>query len=70
MARQRARVTEDAPTEPISGYGWGKLMIEQALAFVGRTRGLVYNVLRVSNAVGRWQDSNAQGIVDRLARGA
>ena len=65
-----APVTEDAPTQPISGYGWGKLMIEQALAFVGRTRGLVYNVLRVSNAVGRWQDSNAQGIVSIALRAA
>ena len=65
-----APVTEDAPTQPISGYGWGKLMIEQALAFVGRTRGLLYNVLRVSNAVGRWQDSNAQGIVSIALRAA
>ena len=63
-------VTEDAPTRPISGYGLGKLMIEQALAFVGRTRGLAYNVLRVSNAVGRWQNNNAQGIVSIALRAA
>jgi UDP-glucose 4-epimerase len=65
-----APVTEEAPTQPISGYGWGKLMIEQALAFVGRTRGLAYTVLRVSNAVGRWQDNNAQGIVSIALRAA
>jgi UDP-glucose 4-epimerase len=63
-------VTEDAPTRPISGYGLGKLMIEQALAFLGRTRGLAYSVLRVSNAVGRWQNSNAQGIVSIALRAA
>jgi UDP-glucose 4-epimerase len=61
-------VPEDGPTWPISGYGLGKLMIEQALAFVGRTRGLAYNVLRVSNAVGRWQNNNAQGIVSIALR--
>jgi UDP-glucose 4-epimerase len=63
-------VTEDAPTRPISGYGLGKLMIEQALAFIGRTRGLSYSVLRVSNAVGRWQNSDAQGIVSIALRAA
>jgi UDP-glucose 4-epimerase len=61
-------VPEGAPTWPISGYGLGKLMIEQALAFVGRTRGLAYNVLRVSNAVGCWQNSKAQGIVSIALR--
>ena len=50
--------------------GLGKLMIEQALAFVGRTRGLAYNVLRVSNAVGRWQNNDAQGIVSIALRAA
>jgi UDP-glucose 4-epimerase len=63
-----APVPEDAPTQPISGYGLGKLMIEQALAFVGRTRGLAYNVLRVSNAVGRWQKNDVQGIVSIALR--
>jgi UDP-glucose 4-epimerase len=61
---------EDAPTQPISGYGLGKLMIEQALAFVGRTRGLAYSVLRVSNAVGRWQNNDAQGIISISLRAA
>jgi UDP-glucose 4-epimerase len=65
-----APVTEDAPTQPISGYGLGKLMIEQALTFVGRTRGLSYSVLRVSNAVGRWQNNNAQGIISIALRAA
>jgi UDP-glucose 4-epimerase len=63
-------VPEDAPTRPISGYGLGKLLIEQALAFVGRTRGLAYNVLRVSNAVGRWQNNDTQGIVSIALRAA
>jgi UDP-glucose 4-epimerase len=63
-------VPEDAPTRPISGYGLGKLMIEQTLAFVGRTHGLAYNVLRVSNAVGRWQNNDTQGIVSIALRAA
>lgn len=63
-------VTEEAPTRPISGYGLGKLMIEHALAFVGRTCGVSYSVLRVSNAVGRWQNNNAQGIVSIALRAA
>jgi UDP-glucose 4-epimerase len=65
-----APVPEDAPTWPISGYGLGKLMIEQALAFVGRTRGVAYSVLRVSNAVGRWQSNDTQGIVSIALRAA
>lgn len=65
-----APVPEETPTRPISGYGLGKLMIEQALAFVGRTRGLAYNVLRVSNAVGRWQNDDTQGIVSIALRAA
>jgi UDP-glucose 4-epimerase len=38
-------------------------MAEKALEFVGRTTGLPYSILRVSNASGRWQTSNVQGIV-------
>jgi len=55
--------SETAATQPISSYGLGKLMAESALEFVGRTTGLPYSILRVSNAVGRWQTSEVQGIV-------
>jgi UDP-glucose 4-epimerase len=54
---------ESAPTRPISGYGLGKLMAEEGLRFVARTRGTPHAILRVSNPVGRWQTDNRQGIV-------
>jgi UDP-glucose 4-epimerase len=54
---------EAAPTRPISGYGLGKLMAEEGLRFVGRTRGTPHAILRVSNPVGRWQTDARQGIV-------
>jgi UDP-glucose 4-epimerase len=54
---------EAAPTRPISGYGLGKLMAEEGLRFIGRTRGTPHAILRVSNPVGRWQTDARQGIV-------
>ena len=62
--------SETSPTGPISAYGLGKLMAEEALSFVGRTRGLPYAILRISNAVGRWQTSELQGIVGVALRAA
>ncbi|MHB8885624.1 MAG: NAD-dependent epimerase/dehydratase family protein [Methylovirgula sp.] len=56
-------VTEDVPPAPISGYGLGKLMIEEALQFSARTTGMAFNILRISNPVGIYQSSNTQGIV-------
>lgn len=64
------RATEDLPTEPISGYGMGKLMIEEALRFTGRTTGMPYAILRVSNPVGRFQTKTTQGIVPIAVRAA
>jgi UDP-glucose 4-epimerase len=55
--------SEAAPTRPISGYGLGKLLAEEGLRFVGRTRDTRYAILRVSNPVGRWQRDARQGIV-------
>jgi UDP-glucose 4-epimerase len=55
--------SEAAPTRPISGYGLGKLLAEEGLRFVGRTRDTRYAILRVSNPVGRWQTDARQGIV-------
>lgn len=60
--------SETAETRPISSYGLGKLMAEKALEFVGRTTGLPYSILRISNTVGRWQTSNVQGIVSIALR--
>ncbi|MGH6824147.1 MAG: NAD-dependent epimerase/dehydratase family protein [Methyloceanibacter sp.] len=62
--------TETSPTKPISSYGVGKLMAEEALAFVGRTKGSPFAILRVSNAVGRWQTSTTQGIIGAALRAA
>jgi UDP-glucose 4-epimerase len=54
---------EAAPTRPISAYGLGKLMTEEGLRFISRTRGAPHAILRVSNSVGRWQTDARQGIV-------
>jgi UDP-glucose 4-epimerase len=62
--------TETAPTRPISAYGLGKLMAEDALNFVGRTKGNPFAILRVSNAIGRWQTSETQGVVGAALRAA
>jgi len=55
--------SEAAPTRPISGYGLGKLLAEEGLRFVGRTRDTRYAILRISNPVGHWQTDARQGIV-------
>ena len=62
--------SETAPTRPISGYGLGKLLAEEGLRFVGRTRDTRYAILRVSNPVGRWQTDARQGIVGVALRAA
>jgi UDP-glucose 4-epimerase len=64
------RASEDTPAEPISGYGMGKLMIEEALRFTGRTTGMPYAILRVSNPVGPFQTKLTQGIVPIAVRAA
>jgi UDP-glucose 4-epimerase len=62
--------SETAPTTPISGYGLGKLLAEEGLRFVSRTRDTRYAILRVSNPVGRWQTDARQGIVGVALRAA
>lgn len=61
-------IHETAALEPISPYGYGKLATEEAIRFLGRTRGLSYAILRVSNPVGRWQRKPMQGIVNVALR--
>lgn len=56
-------IAEDQPCRPISAYGLGKLMAEQALQFFARTEGLDFRILRVSNPVGRFARSTTQGLV-------
>ncbi len=45
-------VKEDAPTQPISPYGWSKLMSEVILRDVGRAHDLRYVILRYFNVAG------------------
>jgi UDP-glucose 4-epimerase len=61
---------ETFPPAPISGYGLGKLMIEDALRFIGRTRGTRFAILRVANPIGEYQMSATQGIVTIAIRAA
>jgi UDP-glucose 4-epimerase len=61
---------EDTPLGPMSGYGVGKVMTEEALRFIGRTMGVAVAVLRVSNPVGVYQASSKQGIVTIALRAA
>jgi UDP-glucose 4-epimerase len=45
-------VSEDAPTQPISPYGWSKLMSEIMLRDAAKAHGLNYVILRYFNVAG------------------
>jgi UDP-glucose 4-epimerase len=66
----RVPKTEASATRPMSAYGIGKLMAEEALRFVSRIKGTSFAILRVSNALGRWQTNTAQGVVGVALRAA
>lgn len=57
-------VTEKAICRPVSPYGYGKLIVEQSLAYLHRTKGIKVAILRVANPVGRWQTGLRQGLVN------
>lgn len=61
-------VDEDQPIAPISAYGLGKQMVEQAIEFAGRAYGMHYNILRVSNPVGRYHQNSSQGVIPAAVR--
>jgi len=61
-------IPETWPLNPISPYGMGKVMQEQALAFFGRTAQLDYAVLRLANPVGVFGQSQSQGLVTAALR--
>ena len=61
-------VDETQPMEPISVYGLGKQMVEQAVQFAGRAYGVNYNILRVSNPIGRHHRNASQGVVPAAIR--
>ncbi|MGI8575714.1 MAG: UDP-glucose 4-epimerase GalE [Egibacteraceae bacterium] len=49
---ERVPISEDEPKEPANAYGHSKLLIEQALPWLGELRGLRYAALRYFNAAG------------------
>jgi UDP-glucose-4-epimerase GalE len=55
---QRVPITEDHPQNPISPYGFTKLVIERALADYSRAYGLGYAALRYFNAAGAAADGS------------
>ena len=64
-----APVPEAAPTEPISAYGIGKLVVEKYLALYEHLYGLDSRVLRIANAYGAHQDARrGQGLVAAILR--
>lgn len=52
-------IDEGHRTEPISAYGIHKLSVEKCIEYYGRTYGLDYDILRISNPYGRFQDPRA-----------
>ena len=67
-AQDRPLIPETAKLAPISPYGLGKVMIEQALEFYGNTGGQRYAILRASNPVGCWHRNLKQGLVMAVLR--
>jgi len=63
-------IPETAPLAPISAYGYGKLATEEAIRYLGRTKGMSHSILRVSNPVGRWQNNRTHGIISVAIRHA
>jgi UDP-glucose 4-epimerase len=61
---------ETVAVTPMSGYGAGKVMIEEALRFVARATNTPFSILRVANPIGEFQTSERQGIVGVAIRGA
>ncbi|MCJ2016199.1 NAD-dependent epimerase/dehydratase family protein [Methylobacterium sp. E-065] len=57
-------IPEQAPTDPISAYGIGKLMIEKSLALYRHLHGIEYQILRIANPYGRFQlGTKHQGLI-------
>lgn len=48
-------IPETAPPRPATTYALGKLLVEETMEFLGRTRNMDLTILRVANPVGRWQ---------------
>lgn len=67
-------VSESDECQPVTYYGYSKLMLEEYIKFCGRTHGLEYLLIRPSNPYGMYQNPlREQGFVavamDRLLKG-
>ncbi|MER8462628.1 NAD-dependent epimerase/dehydratase family protein [Mesorhizobium sp. M1396] len=68
---QQPRIGEEHPTLPISSYGCGKLMVENAIRTLSVGEGWSYSILRPSNPIGKYQSSEkGQGVVAAAVRAA
>lgn len=56
-------IDETTKAVPISAYGFGKLAIEQAAAYVANSTGAATTILRLSNPVGVFHRNKKQGLV-------
>lgn len=57
-------ITESHNTDPICGYGIGKLIIEKYLSYFHYHYGLDYTIFRLSNPYGQYQNPDAsQGVI-------
>lgn len=63
-----ALIPEEHPLAPISPYGLGKVMIEDAVRFAGRAHRRSFAILRVANPVGAFAHSTMQGLVPAALR--
>lgn len=63
-------LTEDLPLNPISPYGLGKKMCEAVVQHMATVHRLRQTILRPANPIGRWQESQGQGVVGALLRAA
>lgn len=60
-------IPESAPTDPISAYGIGKLVVEKHLHLYLHLHGFDYQVLRIANPYGRFQlGHKKQGLIGTL----
>lgn len=61
---QENTINENHPLQPINYYGYSKLMIENYILFLNRTKNLSYLILRPSNVYGKYQRLEAkQGFI-------
>ncbi|PLW80808.1 epimerase [Candidatus Woesearchaeota archaeon] len=61
---QENTINEDNPLRPINYYGYSKLMIENYIQFLNRTKNLSYLILRPSNVYGKYQKiESKQGFI-------